>query len=153
MRLGTLVLGLTLVFVMTTGYSDCDPGGRSHDTPAVHEDEAKCGPCKIEIHFNNECDPISASGASMKHAHANPRERVCFINDTECSFRLNFPDALFGADHNEITLAPGGCEVLQIDKQAARKTLSYTITCDCKGRKGGSGNPDFNVGGGGGGGG
>jgi hypothetical protein len=150
MRHATVVLGLLLVIVMTTGYSECAHRGRH----ATAETEACDGPCKVVSHFNDECEPVSPAGEPRNSVRIRPRQSVCFVNNTECTIRLNFPDPLFGDEEVEVTLAPGECERLIVDRQAAHKKISYTIACSspCV-RDGGSGNPDFNVGGGGGGGG
>jgi hypothetical protein len=149
MRHATVVLELLLVLVMTTGSSECDPNGGSGT------EAADCGgSCKLVIHLNSECEPVSATGESRQSVRVKPRQSVCFINDTQCTFRLNFPAPLFGNEEVEITLAPGECKRLVVDRKAAHKKVTYNIACapPCE-RDGGSGNPDFNVGGGGGGGG
>ena len=145
MKYAALVLGLLLVFFVTTGVNECDrPGQNERGKP-------DCWPCQVEIHLNAKCEPVDADGNSMNTVNVHPGSRICFINDADCSMRLTFPSALFGKDTTEENLAADQCVQLRIDRQAARKTITYQIACDCPEADGGAGNPTFKVGGGGGG--
>ena len=151
MRNYGLVIGLVALAFATTGTSECDPR-RGHET---EKSPAACGEhCKVDVHFNEKCAPVDADGNSMEKVHINPNTWVCLINDAGCTVRLTFTKSPFSTGETEVTLENGKCIRLQIDRQAARKKFPYTIACDCPNVPGGgSGNPEFNVGGGGGGGG
>ena len=159
MRTSALMIGLVSIVFATTGMSECDPGGGGGGGGGGGTDNAKCdGHCKVEVHLDSKCAPVDDGGKSSLKTNVNPNSWVCFINDAGCTVRLTFPGGLFVDDKNngveEVTLKDGECARLRVDRQAARKKFMYTIACDCTGVPGGgSGNPEFNVGGGGGGGG